>query len=148
MKSHQSSNKSPNNLSLLVVNHTKSHQLPFNSCWNVLILQNPSPEQSNHHNLELAFNSHSNGTVSDKFAPSLSFPSPPISIWPSPCGLYKFSYSSVVCLGGLGVTCSPRDPRFAGWNLAEVDRFFSCIKILSTSPPGGTLSWGSWFQAR
>ena len=27
----------------------------------------------------------------------------------------------VVGLGGLGVTCSPRDPRFAGSNLAEAD---------------------------
>ena len=26
-----------------------------------------------------------------------------------------------VALGGLGVTCSPRDPRFAGSNPAEVD---------------------------
>ena len=30
----------------------------------------------------------------------------------------------VVDLGGLGVTCSPRDPRFAGSNPAEVDGFF------------------------
>ena len=28
-------------------------------------------------------------------------------------------------LGGLGVTCSPPDPRFAGSNPAEVDGFFS-----------------------
>ena len=27
--------------------------------------------------------------------------------------------------GGLGVTCSPRDPRFADSNSAEVDGFFS-----------------------
>ena len=52
----------------------------------------------------------------------------------------------VVSLGGLGVTCSPRDPRFAGSSPAEVDRFFQDVKILSTSPPGGTLSWG--FHAR
>ena len=39
-----------------------------------------------------------------------------------------------VDLDGLGVTCSPRDPRFQG---------FQDVKILSTSPPGGTLSWGS-----
>ena len=45
-------------------------------------------------------------------------------------------------LGGLGVTCSPRDPRYAGSNPAEVDGFFQDVKILSTSPPGGTLSWG------
>ena len=30
----------------------------------------------------------------------------------------------LVVLGGLGVTCSPRDPRFAGSNPAEVDGFF------------------------
>ena len=47
-----------------------------------------------------------------------------------------------VGLGGIGVTCSPRDPRFAGSNPAEVDGFFQGVKILSTSPPGGTLSWG------
>ena len=44
-----------------------------------------------------------------------------------------------VGLGGLGVTCSPRDPRFAGSNPAEVDGFFQDVKILSTSP----LSWRS-----
>ena len=48
-----------------------------------------------------------------------------------------------VGLGGLGVTCSPRDPRFAGSNPAEVDGFFQDVKILSNSPPGGTLSSGS-----
>ena len=45
---------------------------------------------------------------------------------------------SVVGLGGLEVTCSPRDPSFAGLNPAEVDGFFQGVKILSTSPPGGT----------
>ena len=30
--------------------------------------------------------------------------------------------------------------RFAGSNPAEVDGFFQDVKILSTSPPGGTLS--------
>ena len=29
---------------------------------------------------------------------------------------------------GLGVTCSPRDPRFTGSNSAEVDGFFSGSK--------------------
>ena len=43
---------------------------------------------------------------------------------------------SIVGLGGLGVTCSPRDPRFAGSNPAEVDGFFQDVKILSTSPGG------------
>ena len=53
--------------------------------------------------------------------------------------------SNWICvdLGGLGVTCSPRDPKFAGSNPDEVDRFFQDVKILSTNPPGGTLSWGS-----
>ena len=58
---------------------------------------------------------------------------------------------SLVGLGGLRVTCSPRDPRFAGSNSAEVEEFFQNVKILSTSPPGGTLSWGVSslkFQAR
>ena len=50
-----------------------------------------------------------------------------------------------VGLGGLGVTCSTRDPRLAVSNLAEVDGFFQDVKILSTSPPGGTLSWESRF---
>ena len=49
----------------------------------------------------------------------------------------------VIGLSGLGVTCSPQDPRFAGSSPAKVDGFFHDVKILSTSPPGGTLSWGS-----
>ena len=44
---------------------------------------------------------------------------------------------------GLWVTCLPRDQKFAGSNLVEVDVFFQHIKILKTSPTGGTLSWGS-----
>ena len=34
----------------------------------------------------------------------------------------------VVGLGGLGVTCSPRDIRFAGSNPAEIDGLFSVRK--------------------
>ena len=49
----------------------------------------------------------------------------------------------IVVLGGLGVTCSPRDPMFAGSNPAEVDEFFQDVKILSICPTGGTLSRGS-----
>ena len=45
---------------------------------------------------------------------------------------------TLVGLGGLGVTCLPRDPRFAGSNPTEVDEFFQDVKILSTSSPGGT----------
>ena len=48
-----------------------------------------------------------------------------------------------VGLGGLGVTCSPRDPCFAGSNPAEIDGFIQDVKILSTSPPRGTISWGT-----
>ena len=60
----------------------------------------------------------------------------------------RSSFIIVICLvgddlGGLGVTCLPRDPRFAGSNPADVDGLFQDIKLLSTSPPGGTLSWGS-----
>ena len=47
-------------------------------------------------------------------------------------------YKLYIGLGGLGVTCSPRDPRFAGSNPTEVDGFFQDVKILNTSPPGGT----------
>ena len=50
-------------------------------------------------------------------------------------------YPNDVVLGGLGVQCSPRDPRFAGSNQAELEGFFQDVKILSTSPPGGTLGW-------
>ena len=48
--------------------------------------------------------------------------------------------SLIVGLGGLEVTCSPRDPRFAGSNPAEIDEFFQDVKILSTSPPGAVSS--------
>ena len=34
----------------------------------------------------------------------------------------------IVGLGGLGVPCSLRDPRFAGSNPTEVDAFFSGLK--------------------
>ena len=43
----------------------------------------------------------------------------------------------------VGVTCSPRVPRFPGSNPGEVDGLFQDVKILSTSPPGETLSLGS-----
>ena len=33
-----------------------------------------------------------------------------------------------VGLGDLGVTCSPRDPRFAGLSPTEVDEFFRTLK--------------------
>ena len=46
-------------------------------------------------------------------------------------------FNQVVGLGGLGVTCWPRDSRFAVSNPAEIDGFFQDV---STSSPGGTLS--------
>ena len=51
--------------------------------------------------------------------------------------------NSICVIGGLGVTCSPRDLKFAGSNPTKVDGFFQDVKILSTNPPGETLSWGS-----
>ena len=45
----------------------------------------------------------------------------------------------VTLISLVGVTCSPRDPRFTGSNPAEVDGLFQDVKILSTSPPEGTL---------
>ena len=44
----------------------------------------------------------------------------------------------LVGLGGLGITSSPPDTRFAGSNPTEVGGFFQDVKIMSTSPPGGT----------
>ena len=43
MSGHRSSSINPNNLPLLVAIHNKSHQLPFNSCWNVRVLHNLPP---------------------------------------------------------------------------------------------------------
>ena len=53
-------------------------------------------------------------------------------------------------VGGLRVTCSPQDPKFAGSNPAEDDGIFQDVKIQTISPPGGTLNSGSWvrFQTR
>ena len=49
----------------------------------------------------------------------------------------------LVGLGVHAVMCSPRYPRFADSNPAEVDGFFQDVKILSTSHTGGSSSWGS-----
>ena len=54
-----------------------------------------------------------------------------------------YIYSTKIGLDDLEVTCLSRDPRFAGSNPAKVDGFFEDVKILNTSPPGGTLSRGS-----
>jgi hypothetical protein len=42
-----------------------------------------------------------------------------------------------VVIGGLVVACLPLDPRFAGSNPAEDDRFLRVIKIRSTTSFGG-----------
>ena len=55
--------------------------------------------------------------------------------------LFKITFP-FVGLGGLGVTYSPRDPKFADSYPAELDGFFQDVEILSTSLPGGTFSWG------
>ena len=68
----------------------------------------------------------------------------PGTYWSGARQLY-IGFVPYVHFGGLGVTCSPRDSRFAGSNPAEVDGFFQDLKILSRSPPGGALSWGSRF---
>ena len=65
------------------------------------------------------------------------------SMWEACTKIFIPKLIKVVGLGGLGVTCLPRDPRFAGSNPAEVDGFFQDVKFLSTSPPGETLSWRS-----
>ena len=39
--------------------------------------------------------------------------------------LHHLTIMSSVGLGGLGVTCSPREPRFAGSNPTEIGGFFS-----------------------
>ena len=39
--------------------------------------------------------------------------------------MYYIYFTMEVGFGGLGVTCSPRDPRFAGSNPTEIDGFFS-----------------------
>ena len=49
-------------------------------------------------------------------------------------------YLYLVGLRGLWVPCPPRDLRFAVSNPAAIVGFFQDVKILSTSPPGETLS--------
>ena len=55
MNDHHSSSNNPDNLPLLVAIHTKSHHLPFNSCWNLHLLHNVPPQKQNsisHYHLE------------------------------------------------------------------------------------------------
>ena len=49
--------------------------------------------------------------------------------------------NSICVIGGLGVTCYPRDLKFAGSNPTEVDGFFQNVQLPSTNPLGGTLGW-------
>ena len=53
-------------------------------------------------------------------------------------GKYGVGIGIVSHIGGLAVTCSPRDPSFAGSNPAEGNGFFQDLKILSTSPLEGS----------
>ena len=56
-----------------------------------------------------------------------------------------------VGLGGLRVTCSPRDPKFVGSNPAEFDGFFSGRKNLKHKSSGRDFKLGVpslRFQAR
>ena len=48
----------------------------------------------------------------------------------------------LVGLGGLGVTCSPRDPRLAGSHPAEVDEFFQDLKLLLHKSSGSDFKLG------
>ena len=47
-----------------------------------------------------------------------------------------------VGLGGLGVKCSPRDPRYADSNPTELDEFFQDVKILSSKSSGRDFKLG------
>ena len=74
----------------------------------------------------------------------------PFKSFDRPLMMVSISFT-LVGLGGLGVTCSPRDPRFAGSNPAEVDGFFQDEEVLSTSSPGRDFKLGVQslrFQAR
>ena len=90
MNGHRSSLNNPDNLPLLVAIQTKSHQLHFNSCWNVHVLRNLPPNTNHitchHHELTYQFVLSSRHTVlvlnSDDFHSILS-PSPPFL--PSSC---------------------------------------------------------------
>ena len=59
MNDHWSSSNNRDNLSLLVAIHTKSQQFPFNSCWNVCVLNNlcpyPNTNDITHRHLKLAY---------------------------------------------------------------------------------------------
>ena len=54
---HRSSSNSPDDLPLPVAIHTRSHHLPFNSCWNVRVLHHltPNTDQITCRHLELAY---------------------------------------------------------------------------------------------
>ena len=92
-----SSSNNPNNLPLPVTIHTKSYQLPFNSCWNVHVLYN-LPPNTNHitrHTLELAYQF----VLSSRHRPginlmiSIQFPPPPLP--PLPVSHVLWWHSSV-----------------------------------------------------
>ena len=57
LNGHWSSSNSPDDLPFPVAIHTRSHQLPFDSCWNVRVLHNLPPNTNliTRHHLELAY---------------------------------------------------------------------------------------------
>ena len=57
MSGHWSSSNNSDKLPLPVAVHIKSHQLPFNSCWNVHVLYNLSPNANHiiHRHLKLSY---------------------------------------------------------------------------------------------
>jgi hypothetical protein len=48
-----------------------------------------------------------------------------------------------VSIGALRATMLPWEPRFRGSNPVEASGFFQDVKVVSTIPPGQTLSYGS-----
>ena len=49
------------------------------------------------------------------------------------------NYSALWSWVGLGVTCSSRDSRYAGLNVAEVGEIFQDVKVMSTNLLEGIL---------
>ena len=83
MNGHRSSSNRPDDLPLPVAIHTRSHHLPFNSCWNVRVLHNLPPTLTK--SLAAILNLHTNSfylldsvlaLISDNFPPSIPLATP------------------------------------------------------------------------
>ena len=112
MNYHRSSSNNPENLPLPVVIHTKSHQLSFNSCWNVRALHN-LPYNTNHitrRHLELSYQFILSSRQHPWYYPSDNFhsifPESP-TLLPSFCSFPTGSYSKL-SLGASFTVCSHR----------------------------------------